>query len=173
VTAATSALRALASVDLEGWAGLPPELTLDDAAAELAIVADVTGLARLGAEGIEVEWVAAESNVFAGGLRLYVAKRSVLLVEGADPVTSTGDAVPAPELGEPEIVLDALVGALGLEGVEHVHAERGLAVRVGPNGDGLRAVLGFAPTTADDYVERIRPRQVPRRPFPQRPESPW
>jgi hypothetical protein len=172
VTAATSALRALASADLDGWAGLPPDLTVDDAAAELAVAADVAGVARLGDAGIAVEWLAVESDRYAGGLRVYFDRERVLVVEGLDPVTAAGGGLPAPELGEPELALEVLVGALGLDGVEHVHADRGLAVRLGPGGDGLRGVLGFAPTTADDYVDRLRPRQVPRRPFRRDPELP-
>jgi hypothetical protein len=170
VTAATP-LRALASADLCGWPGLPPGLTLDEAGAELPVVCDVTGRARLGAARAPVEWVASESSLYAGGLRLYVDGGEVLVVEGRDPVGPAGDPLGVPELGEPELVLDALVGPLGLDGVEHVYPERGLAVRLGP-GDALRSVLGFAPTTAADYLERLRPEQVARSPFPLRPEKP-
>jgi hypothetical protein len=170
VTAATSALRALASADLGGWPGLPPGLTLDEAGAELPVVRDVTGRARLGSARMTVEWVAAESAVYGGGLRLYVDGERVLVVEGRDPAGPDGDPLGVPELGEPELVLDALVGPLGIDGVEHVYSARGLAVRLGPDG-ALRSVLGFAPTTAADYLERLRPEQVARRPFPL-PEEP-
>jgi len=172
VTAATSPLSALAAAELGGWSGLPPGLTVEEAAAELAVAADVAGAARLGADRIPVSWLASESAVYAGGFRLYVEDHHVLVVEGRDPTTRSGEPIRKPELGEPALVLDALVGPLRLPGSELVFPERGLAVQLSSGDGGLRAVLGFAPTTAEEWVERLRPEQVGRTRFPHRPEEP-
>ncbi len=172
MTAATSALHALAVADLDGWAGLPPDLTLADARADLAVVAEIGGRARLGAARAPLAWVAAESSVYVGGLRLYVDGERVLVVEGRDPMDAAGEPLGGPDLGEPELVLDTLVGPARVPGLEHVYAGRGLAVHLSPGERGLRAVLGFAPTTVEDWVERLRPEQAGRSRFPLRQEFP-
>jgi hypothetical protein len=172
VTAATSPLRALAAAEIGSWSGLPPGLTVEEAGAELVVAADVAGTAWLGAARIPATWLAAESSVYAGGLRLYVEDDQVLVVEGRDPTAQSGESVRAPELGEPALVLEALVGPLRLPGTELVFPERGLAVQLGSGDPGLRAVLGFAPTTAEEWIERLRPEQAGRTRFPLRPEEP-
>jgi len=171
MTAATSPLHALAAAELGGWSGLPPDLTVEEAGAELVVAADVAGSARVGAARIPVCWLAAESSVYTGGLRLYVENDRVLVVEGRDPVARSGEPVHAPELGEATLVLDALVGPLRLPGTELVFPERGLAVQLSSGDLELRAVLGFAPTTADEWLERLRPEQAARTRFPLRPEG--
>jgi len=155
--AAASSLAALAAVQLDDWAGLPSELTLDAARAELAVVPELTGRARLGARLASLAWVAVESNVYEGGLRLYVEGDRVVLVEARDPVTEGDEPFTAPKLGAPDLTL---------EDGELVFAARGLALQVSPGTDVLRAVLAFAPTTAEDYVERLRPEAVRRSRFP-------
>jgi hypothetical protein len=170
MTAATSPLRALAAAELGSWSGLPPDLTVEEAGAELVVAADVAGAARLGAARIPVSWLAAESSVYAGGLRLYVEDDRVLVVEGRDPAAPSGEPLRGPELGEPALVLDALVGPMRLSGTELVFPERGLAVQLSAD-LGLRAVLGFAPTTAEEWVERLRPEQTGRTRFPLPPEG--
>ena len=69
---------------------------------------------------------------------------------GANPLS-------APELGEPEAVLDSVLARVRLPGGERVYAQRGLALRVNPENRLLLAMLGFAPTDAADYAARIRP----------------
>jgi hypothetical protein len=161
-------LRALAAVDLEGWAGLPADLTVDATRAELALVTETTGRARLGERRSPATWIAAESSVYEGGLRVYSEGDEVLLVEGRAPITPSGEPIAAPDLGEPELELDAAVGPVSVERGEHVYAERGLAVQVSPGTSALLAVLAFAPTSAADYVERLRPELVPWSRFPVR-----
>jgi hypothetical protein len=172
VSAAISPLHALAAAELGGWSGLPAGLSLEEAGAELVVAADVAGTARLGAARIPVSWLAAESSVYAGGLRLYLEDDRVVVVEGRDPTMRSGEPARAPELGEPALVLDALVGPLRLPGTELVFPERGLAVQLGSGDPGLRAVLGFAPTTAEEWVERLRPEQAGRTRFPLRQVGP-
>src|SRR5262249_27465142 len=111
-------------------------------------------------------WLAAESSVYTGGLRLYVENDRVLVVEGRDPVARSGEPVHAPELGEATLVLDALVGPVRLPRTELVLPERGLSGQLSSRHLQLRAVLGFAPTTAEDWMERLRPEQAARTRFP-------
>ena len=87
----------------------------------------------------------------------------MLLLEGRDPFDDAGEPLAAPDAGEPEAVLDTVLGRLRLPAGELVYASRGLALRVNPANGVLLGVLGFVPTTADAYRERLRPELPPKR----------
>lgn len=161
----------LTDADVSTWTGLPAL-----GAAELASLFGVDlGSVRIAhddrgeppARGV---WVAAPTRRFVGGLRLWLddddrERARVVLIEGIAPRDGDGAALSAPDLGPAEELLDASLGPLSLEGGERVYARRGLAVRLNPENGVLLGLLGFAPTTADDYRTRLRPTPLGDRPL--------
>lgn len=159
MNAAEDSLRRFAAADLARWPGLPPGLrlpTLDGAVGEGA----------LGEERRPAGWVAAESEVWEGGLRVWHDGPFVLALEGSDPGDGAGAPLAAPDLGPPEAVLDTYLGRLPLAGGELVYASRGLALRVNPENGLLLGAVGFLPTTVDEYRARLRPNVAPPRRVP-------
>lgn len=161
----TESVRAFAAADVAAWQGLTAGLALADVGDVLEL-SDVTGRDVLGGERREVAWVAASSEVYRGGLRVWHEAGVVVLLEGRDPFDAAGEPLAAAHLGEPETVLDTVLGRLRLPGGELVYASRGLALRVNPENGVLLGALGFAPTSSDDYRERLRPDLPPRRLLP-------
>jgi len=158
-----SAVEAFESVDLAAWPGLPELAYLADVQGVLPVDEEVFGVGLLGSEERREIWFAVESSVYEGGLRIWVHDDHVLVIEGRHPVDATGEPLPAPDLGPPDIALETVLGPLVLERGELVYGTRGLALRVNPENDLLLGAVGFAPTTAQDYVERLRPRLESRR----------
>jgi hypothetical protein len=158
VSEARELLFRLAAAQLGDWTGLPAGLTIADVGAVLALDDEVRGSGLLGEDRQSAEWVAAESALYDGGVRVWHDGGDVLLVEAHHPLVD-GAPVAAPSLGEPDVALNATLGHLNLEGGELVYASRGLSLRVNPVNGVLLAVLAFAPTTAEDYRARLRPDQ--------------
>lgn len=151
-------LHALAAAKIDAWAGLPPDVTLEVIRISLPVVPDMSGHGRLGASGRSFAWVAAEASAYEGGLRIYVDDDDrVVLVDGRDPVTDSGAPLIAPDLGDPDAVLDTTIGPVMVTGGERVYSGRGLALQVSPGNGAIVAVFGFAPTTIGDYLQRLRP----------------
>jgi hypothetical protein len=159
-------LRAFEAADLAEWQGLSPALSLGDVAAALLLETEARVPGHLGEERRPAERIAARSSTYAGGLFVWHDGGHVLMLEGRDPFDGGGDPLVAPELGEPDEVLDSVLGRLSLPGGERVYAGRGLAVRVNPENGVLLGVLGFAPTDARTYRARLRPELLPRRLLP-------
>lgn len=157
MTDARDTLRLLMAADLADWRGLPAGLPLAEVGAILPVEEGPIGTDVLGEDKRPVAWSAVESDVYEGGLRLWHEHGLALLLEGRDPVDPTGKPLRAPELGEPELALDTVLGRLHLPGGERVFAARGLALRVNPENGLLLGVLAFAPTTVEDYRARLRP----------------
>lgn len=158
------AVEAFAAADLLALAalgGLPAAV----APADLPFAVDpgATGRGVLGA-GTRHAWVAAESGVYEGGARAWLDDDgAVVLLEGEDPVDGAGEPLLLPDLGEPEVLLEAVLDRLVLDGGERAYPSRGLVVRVNPANAVVLGVLVFAPTTPEDYLARLRPRQEVRR----------
>jgi hypothetical protein len=74
----------------------------------------------------------------------------------------------APDLGEPDALLDAVLGTVLVHDAERVFAGRGVALHVFPDTGALIRVLVFAPTTVEDYRTRLQPHHEPLRKFPGR-----
>lgn len=161
----TESLQAFAAADVAAWHGLAAGLAPADVGEVLELSA-VTGRDLLGEERREVTWVAASSDVYRGGLRVWHEAGVVVLLEGRDPFDAAGEPLAAADLGEPEAVLDTVLGRLRLPGGELVYASRGLALRVNPENGVLLGALGFAPTSSDEYRRRLRPDLPPRRLLP-------
>jgi hypothetical protein len=163
------ALSAFAAADLEAWDGLPADVRLVDLASLLAFdPADV----RRGDAGNPSRtrlWVPAESATYHAGLRLWLDDdgERVVLLEGVHPVDGEGEPVRPPDLGEPDGTLDAVLGPFRVQQAESVYAARGLGVQVYPDTGVLVGVIGFAPTTFEDYRTRLQPHREPTRPFPE------
>jgi hypothetical protein len=170
-----SAVRSFAAVELAGWPGLSAPLSLAEARSLLSLDDDATGAGVLGSERRRANWAAAESTAYEGGLLVWHASGEVLVLEGRDPVDGAGEPLVAPDLGEPEALLDASLGRLLLPGGERVYGSRGLALRVNPDNGLLLGVLGFAPVAPGEYEARLRPELPPRRllPIPPAHGSAW
>ena len=156
----------LAAAELAEWRGLAARVPLVDVAAVLPVEDGPTGTDLLGEDRRPVAWSSVESEVYEGGLRVWHEDGLALLLEGRDPVDSTGEPMQAPDLGEAEALLDSVLGRVFLPGGERVFAARGLALRVNPENGLLLGVLGFAPTTVEDYRVRLRPELPPQRLLP-------
>ena len=166
MTDAMHVVRLLATADLADWRGLPPGLPLAEIGTVLRLEDGPTGRGLLGEDRRPAEWASAESDVYEGGLRVWHDDGLVVLLEGRDPVDPSGEPLRALELGDPEEVLDSVLGRLFLPGGERVFASRGLALRVNPENGLLLGVLGFAPTTVEEYRARLRPELPPQRLLP-------
>jgi hypothetical protein len=169
-----AALAAFAAADPVGWPGLPARLVAahlsalrDGPAAAFAeaVLADDRRSGAVGQPPRRAAWLPVGTDRYAGGLRLWLAGQQVLVLEGIHPLDPAGEFLPAPDLGAPEATCDALLGPLLLPHGEQVHAGRGLAVRRNPDNGLLLGLVGFAPTTAQDYCTRLRPVPEPARPL--------
>lgn len=148
--------------DVSGWMGLP-----DLGPGELGATAPwIVSRGELGEPRRPARCVALPGGCFAGGLRCWIDDDGrVLVVEGTRPRTADGIRIDPPDLGEPAERLPATLGSLTLEGGELVYPDRGLAVRVNPENGILLGLLGFAPTTAEDWSGRLRPAADVARPL--------
>lgn len=160
-----SALQRLAAAEFDGWTGLPAGLSLGDVDAVLSLEDGASGRGLLGDERNAAEWVAAESEHYEGGVRVWHEGGAVLVIEATDPAEA-GRPLTAPDLGEPEATLDTALGPLVLEGGELVYASRGLSLRVNPDNGILLGAFAFAPTTLEDYRARLRPHLPPTQRLP-------
>jgi hypothetical protein len=168
------ALRAFLDGDVTAWAGLDA-ITIAEFGALLEV--DLTARRRnrddRGDPPVIGEWVAAPTKRFAGGLRIWLedgdrtADRRVVLIEGIAPRDDAGQSFTAPDLGPADLLLDAQLGPLLLDGGERVYSDRGLAIRVNPENGVLLGLLGFGPMPADDYRTRLRPAPIELRPLPE------
>lgn len=175
-----AALRALLTdADVSRWTGLP-ELSAEAAAEVFGVDLPGAHLRRgeFGDPPRHGRWVAAPTRLFAGGLRLWLDRdaleadrapgaRRVVLLQAIAP-QHDGDWLTAPDLGRPELLLPAVLGPLVFDDGERVYAERGLALRVNPANDVLLEVLGFGPTSAEDYRTGLRPAPPVETPLPER-----
>ena len=166
MNAAHDALRWFAAAELGEWRGLPEGLSLADVGVVLPLEEGATGNGYLGEERRPARWISARSEVYRGGLRIWHVDGAVLVVEGRDPFDDAGTPLAAPDIGEPEAMLDTVLGRLTLAGGEHVHAALGLGLRVNPENGLLLGVVGFAPVPVDDYRARLRPELSPSRLLP-------
>lgn len=149
--------------DVSAWRGLDP-VDLADVGVDAAAI--ITVWAERGDPPHRARWCPADPGCFEDGVHCWIDdSHRVELIEGRLPALADGRPVSAPDLGEPELRLDTKLDVLTLADGELVYAARGLAVRVNPENGLLLGLLGFAPTTADDYVGRLRPVQVVARPL--------
>ena len=175
------ALRALLTdADVSEWTGLP-ELSAQATAEAYGLDLSGAHLRRgeFGDPPRHGRWIAAPTRLFAGGVRLWLDRdsldvrtpdpadaRRVVLVQALAPQRD-GDWITAPDLGRPELLLPAVLGPLVFDEGERVYAERGLALRVNPANDLLLEILGFGPTSAEDYRTRLRPAPPVETPLPE------
>lgn len=173
MTGLERAVAAFAAADAGAWPGLPDGVHLRDLAGLLAFDPHDLRRGDAGEPPAMREWLAAETAVYAGGLRLWLAgdrpadpmDARVVLLEGIHPLDAAGDFLIAPDLGAPDASYDAVLGPLALPGGELVYGGRGLALRVNPDNGLLLGLVGFTPLGADAYRARIRPVPEPTRPL--------
>jgi len=161
------AISAFLAADVEAFSGLPADLRLSDL--ETLLEFDRSDLRHGDAgnpSGARL-WLPAETTTYHGGLRLWLDDDAdrVVLLEGLNPLGDDGEPALAPNLGEPDAVFDAVLGPLQVPDAERVYAGRGLAVQVYAGTGVLVGVLGFAPTTIEDYRSRLQPHHQTIRPL--------
>lgn len=165
MSADTATLRAFVAADIVDWHGLPPGLLLDDIAALSPLDRTDQRVGDAGGAGRTRLWVPVSTDRFGGGLRAWIDGDHVVALEGIHPLDAEGEFEQAPDLGQPEVTFEATIGPLALEHGERVYAARGLALRVNPANGLLLGIVGFTPTTADDYRDRLRPVPLVTRPL--------
>jgi hypothetical protein len=169
VTDLARAVAAFVAVDIDAFPGLPAELRPEDLQPLLEFDPDDRRRGDAGDPSSSRLWIPAETTRYRGGLRLWLDSdgERVALLEGVNPLDPEDEPVPAPDLGEPDETLAAVLGPFHVPDAERVYAGRGLAVQVYPDTGVLVGVLGFAATTFDDYRRRLQPHRQPTRPFNQ------
>ena len=105
-----------------------------DLEAFLTIDRDDLNRGLAGTPAVGRSWVAGESAGYGGGVRVWLDDESdrVVLVEGINPLGTVGSPFPAPELGTPDAVFDAVLGPVRSGTPNGCHADRGLALHVFP-----------------------------------------
>jgi hypothetical protein len=161
------AISAFLAADVEAFTGLPAGLSLSDLEPLLEFDRSDLRQGDAGNPSGARLWVPAETATYHGGLRLWLDEdgERVVLLEGQHPTDDEGEPALAPVLGEPDGVFDAVLGPLQVPDAERVYADRGLAVQVYAGTGVLVGVLGFAPTTIEDYRSRLQPHHQAIRPL--------
>jgi hypothetical protein len=133
----------LAGFAVAGWAGLPAGLSVDD-----SVDADAPAALELGDDHVPADMVH-----LGGSARAWSRGGHVVLVDVA--LQPEGDASQLDGLG-PADVEPVRYGLVWAD--ERVYAGRGLAAIVdGGDGDVVRHVVGFVPTSAHEYRRSLRP----------------
>lgn len=153
--------RAKAAIEqrnLIDWRGLPPQARPEPL---FGVTPDGNwGEARLGEARILARRRILEIEGYYRPT-LYCRDRGIALFEGTNPrLIHTWPELQA-GLGRPDRVIGWCHDGFDLPDGEHVYARRGIAFRVNPANDFVIHVLLFAPTTIDDYLERLRPPPPP------------
>lgn len=145
----------LERADVAAWTGLP-EVDLHDLGVDPAAARSEWGVRGEPPRPGRCYTVAA--GCFEEGARCWAAASGVVeTIEGMLPAASDGTLPLAPDLGEPALRLDLAFDELVLSGGELVYPQRGLAVRMNPENGILLGLVGFAPTTVENYCRVLRP----------------
>lgn len=152
---ATSCQRAIAALQQgrwQDWHGLPPDCTLAglDALFGGSTVLDIETL--LGQERIDCS----RSSLNEAPIIVWHRGQDVLLIE-CDLLQAPA-AAPSPSDATIHR-LDLWWGAAHLAGGEWLMPDRGLALTV-TSDDKVVACLGFAPTSVDGYIAKLRPERT-------------
>ena len=148
-------LERLAQGEVADFEGLPAGVRVADMIADFSPESDGWGQATLGREHRTARFIGRESFT---GRRLRVwfdPEYRVLLVDFDYPGLTIPPAELVEGLGDPEAELvgeDDLLSRLR----ERVFARRGLSLISDPEDRFVVRIVAFTPTTADDYVRRIR-----------------
>ncbi len=142
--------------DFRGWAGLPPRLSPAQVASRYPPAFEGEGTGVLGTRRIRATFTVHSADGYPHPLRAWSLDDQVILIDIDLPplISSTQELLE--DLGPPEAALEGAFGVLTVPGGLRVHAERGAAVFVGPEGQVLSLQL-FPPTGLGDYLERLRP----------------
>ena len=148
-------LERLARGEVTDFEGLPAGVRVADMIADFSPEGEAWGQATLGREHRTARFIVRES--FTGRrLRLWFdPEYRVLLVDFDYPGLTVRPVELVERLGEPEAELvgeDDLLSRLR----ERVFARRGLSLISDPDDRFVVRIVAFPPTTADDYVRRIR-----------------
>ena len=157
------ARRAIERREFAGWHGMPVNCTPE--ALFGVSPDDVWGERQLGAEFVPARTRLLETDGYYRPMA-FVRDGYVVMFSGMNPRLATVWPELSADLGEPDAVLDWTHATDAIRGGERVHAGRGITVFLEPEDGTVIHVAVYAPTTADDYVRRLRQRHG-KRPLPQ------
>ena len=149
-------LEAFARRDFRDWQGLPTGTSLRDVSTVFDIDDDMTGAGKLGSDRRAATWVIAAAEGYENGVRIWLDEDSVLLLDGDSPVFETDLHTLLQSLGEPDAKLDSYHRTFSIPESEWVYAGRGLTLYVDSEDGTLWRVVGFVPTTLDQYKQTLR-----------------
>lgn len=136
-----------------GWRGLPVGCTSD---ALFGVALDE----RWGEMSLGKNFERAQSRLLeiSGYYRplAYVRNGTVVMFDGMNPTLDGGWTVLSNDLGTPETMLDWIHGTVDMPSGELVYASRGITISLNPENDFVIYVSVYAPTTVEEYVERLR-----------------
>jgi hypothetical protein len=142
-----------------GWHGLPSGCTPD---AMFGIPLDD----HWGVQALGDNFENARSRLLdIGGYyrpMVYLRDGIVVMFDAMTPAIRGGWPSLAADLGTPEAAFDWVFGTVVMPGGERVHAGRGITISLNPENHVVVYVSVYAPTSVDEYVNRLRPRREKR-----------
>jgi hypothetical protein len=162
---ATSPWNAITERDFRRWWGLPESAAYADFDEHFPRLQDAEALGLLGARNMPRRYRIHVAQGYPHNLQAWFDGPTLVLVETKLPQLpyETGDLLEA--LGEPTALLDAHWGALRVVDGLRVHADRGIAVLVGPEFQVLELSL-FAHSSLEGYLAHLhRESQLIERPL--------
>lgn len=153
-TGCEDARRAIEEIRFVGWRGLPAGCA-PEALVGLALD-ERWGRRTLGSEELPARMHLLE---LAGYYRPLVSVRegSVVLFDGRNPALVDGWPALEADLGAPERTQDFVHGTVPMRAGERIHATRGITIYLNPENQMVVHLAVYVPTTADDYLSRLRP----------------
>lgn len=112
---------------------------------------------QLGEPPVHRKRLSLPTATFSGGLFAWLIDEVIVTLEGCLPSAPEGAMMVTPALGDPDLMLPFPLGSVLMPEAEWVFASRGLAVRLNLENGVLLGLVGFEPTTPDNYVRRLRP----------------
>ena len=149
-----AAFDAFAGGDFRHWQGLPT-------GCELATIADGDTLRRqgegtglLGRGHASYRLIAVEH--YAEPIRVWHADGTILLMEVRYPVIVPDLRDLLESLGKPDALLDSHFSGIVMEKSEWVYVSKGLSLFINPDNSLLLRLVGYCPTSVDDYHLKLR-----------------
>jgi len=149
-----TARRAIETRDFVGWQGLPTGCTAE--ALFGGALDETWGVRALGDRATATRMRLLDVPGYYRPLASTQAG-AVVMFDGSTPELAGGWTALAADLGAPEASRDFVHGTIAMAGGEHIHATRGITVFVNPENQFVVHVAVYAPTTALDYLARLRP----------------
>lgn len=162
IAACVVALKAFAWPHIEGWHGLPAGCEVSHVGKVLTVPDDGwRGSGYLGDIHRELSWLSASGGGFPDSVRVWLDGAHVVLMETPIRGKPADFRAAVAKLGPPAAKLDSYFN-VKMEKSEWVYPDRGLTLFVDPDDQIPLRIAVYAPTTLDDYRQRVRPIPRPR-----------